>query len=306
MYTGIDAGGTKTDICICSRDGSVISRRIFPGINAAKLGAQTAARMLGEMLSETGCTDTVSLHAGIAGAGSVAISSEIIRLLGEKFPLIKNISVSSDAFNGLNSVVGLGDGIALIAGTGSSAFVRQNGEIRQVGGRGYLVDDAGSGYHTGRACLNAAYRFLDGRGEYTLLKEAAEEKLEMSLHEAIPTIYEGGVPFIAGFAPIVFECASKGDAVSLRIAENCAEELWLHIKSCISGCKNPPGVCVATGGMFRSEMLRKMLAEKASLYGISLVFPTVAPVAGAVIAAAASDANEEFITKLKGDLDGLR
>ncbi len=305
MYTGVDAGGTKTDICICSKDGSVIARRTFDGINAAKLGAQTAALLLSEMLCDTGCENTVSLHAGIAGAGSPAISSEIREILTLRFPGIKNITVASDAFNGLNSVVGMGDGIALIAGTGSSAFVRKNGVARQVGGRGYLIDDAGSGYHTGRACLNAAFRYIDGRGGYTMLKDAAEQKLGKPLTESIPDIYEGGVSFIAGFARLVFECAEKGDPTALSIAENCAEELFLHIKSCVSS-EDSPKICVATGGMFKAPMLRNMLDARIARYGIKTEYPTVAPVAGAVTAAAGSDADNKFITKLKDGLNGLR
>lgn len=305
MYTGIDAGGTKTDICICSADGKVIARRIFDGLNAAKLGAQTSALLLSEMLCDTGCENTVSLHAGIAGAGSPAISAEIAEILKLRFPYIKKITVASDAFNGLNSVAGNGDGIALIAGTGSSAFVRQNGTVRQLGGRGYLIDDAGSGYHTGRACLNAAYRCIDGRGGYTMLKQAAEEKLGKPLAECIPEIYEGGVPFIAGFAPLVFECAQAGDEIAASIAENCVKELFLHIKPCLS-LPERPDICVATGGMFRAEMLRKSLSEMVEGCGIRMVYPTVAPVAGAVTAAAGENANEDFIKTLKDDLDGLR
>ena len=81
------------------------------------------------------------------------------------FPDIGTVEVKSDAFNALNGEIGLSDGIAMISGTGSSAFTRQGGVVAQVGGWGHLIDDAGSGYALGRACLAAAYRALDGRGE---------------------------------------------------------------------------------------------------------------------------------------------
>ena len=306
MYIGIDAGGTKTDICICSDDGAVIKRRTGIGINAAKTGPAAAAEALASLVRTTGCTSASFLYAGVAGGGTTAISEELKARLSALLPEINSVSVASDAFNGLNSVVGLSDGIALIAGTGSSAFLRQNGIIRQAGGRGYLIDDAGSGYHTGRACLDAAFRQIDGRGKYTLLTEAAEKKLGMPLTQAIPALYEGGVPMIASFAPIVFECASAGDGTAKEIAENCANELWLLVKACTSGCKQIPGICAASGGMFRSEMLKELLLANAEGSGIKIVFPDLPPVAGAVIAAAGNAADEKFIKKLKGDLYGLQ
>lgn len=306
MYIGMDAGGTKTDICVCTSEGAVIARKTGCGINAAKSGPAAAAEALASLVSSAGITSATSLYAGTAGAGSAAIAEELKMRLSSLLPGIGNISVASDAFNGLNSVVGLGDGVALIAGTGSSAFLRQNGIIRQAGGRGYLIDDAGSGYHTGKACLDAAFRHIDGRGGYTQLTEAAEKKLVMPLTQAIPALYEGGVPMIASFAPIVFECASAGDLTAKEIAKNCAAELWLMVRACTSACSDVPGICAATGGMFRSEYLRELILSNAEGSGINIVFPSLPPVAGAVIAAAGSAADEKFINRLKGDLNGLQ
>ena len=306
MYIGIDAGGTKTDICICSADGAVIVRKTADGINAAKLGSAAAADALALLVHSTGCYSASFLYAGIAGGGTPSISEELKKRLSALLPGISSVSVASDAFNGLNSVAGLGDGVALIAGTGSSAFLRQSGIIRQAGGRGYLIDDAGSGYHTGKACLNAAFRHIDGRGKYTQLTEAAEKKLGMPLHQAIPALYEGGVPMIASFAPLVFECAAAGDRMATEIAGNCADELWLMVKACTSDCSDVPGICAATGGMFKSEYLRNLILSKAEGSGINIVFPALPPVAGAVIAAAGSAADNKFINRLKGDLNGLQ
>ena len=103
----------------------------------------------------------------------------------------------------------------------------------------------------------------------------------------------------------MFECAKQGDKVALNIANTCAEELFMHIKSCIA-CADYPKICVATGGMFKADMLCDMLNAKTADLGIRMEYPTVAPVAGAVTAAAGADATPEFITKLKDGLNGLR
>ena len=299
MYIGVDAGGTKTDICICDKAGKVIVRDISNGVNAARDGADAAARHIAARIISSGVTRAESIYAGIAGAGSPAIAAAAAEMLAALLPDISRIKVMSDAFNALNGEVGIGDGIALIAGTGSSAFVRTNGISRQVGGRGGLIDDAGSGYWTGRECLNAAFRALDGRGPHTSLTAAAEKKLGMALMDSIKHIYSGGAAYVASFAPLVFEHAENGDEVARAIASRCLDELLLHIRACVSGCESPPDICVASGGMFRNAYLCSAIAKGASTYGVRIVFPDVQPVFGAVITAAGDNANAEFKETLR-------
>lgn len=299
MYIGIDAGGTKTDICVCRKDGAVIARDISGGVNAARMGAENAAEHFAARLSLLGIASAERLYAGIAGA--MTLAGEVKAALERKMPHIKQITVASDAFNALNGEVGMGDGIALIAGTGSAAFVRTGGCVRQVGGRGFLIDDAGSGYWAGRECLNAAYRALDGRGAETVLTAAVEKKIGRPLGDAIAAIYEGGSAYVASFAPLVFEHAVKGDRIALEIAGRCADELILHLKACAEGNVM---VCVASGGMFRAEYLKKRLCEAAGEMGIEIIFPDAPPVCGAVMAAAGADADDAFIKILKNGLRG--
>ena len=283
-FIGIDAGGTKTDVCACDISGKVLVRDISPGVNAARLGPDKAAHHIAARVRHIGGENALSLYAGVAGAGSPAISSAMEAALRGLLPEIPHIAAASDAFNALNAVVGLGDGAALIAGTGSSAFVRINGLSRQVGGRGFLIDDAGSGYWVGRACLNAAFRALDGRGPGTSLVGALEETLGMPLTCAIPEIYEKGVPFVASLAPAAFDCAQSGDPTAASIVSECARELALLLRA----CQAPSGsVCVASGGMFRSAALRALVKEAAGP-DIRLIYPAFPPVSGALVAAAAA------------------
>lgn len=283
-FIGIDAGGTKTDICACDISGNILARCILPGVNAARLGPDEAARQLAAHVLQIGGKNARALYAGVAGAGSPAVSSALKIALRALLPGINRIAAASDAFNALNAVVGLDDGVALIAGTGSSAFVRINGQSRQIGGRGFLIDDAGSGYWVGRACLNAAYRALDGRGKPTALVAALEKTLGTPLAEAIPTIYEKGAPFIASLAPTAFACAQCGDPIAASIVFECARELRLLLRACRAHA--PAGsVCVASGGMFRAPGLRALINEAPGL-DMRIIFPDVPPVSGALIAAA--------------------
>ena len=123
------------------------------------------------------------LYAGIAGAGTPELARALRHEMEKWLPEVKRMEVASDAFNAMNGEIGLGNGLALIAGTGSSAFLRTEDGVLQIGGRGPLIDDGGSGYSVGRAVLNAAYRAMDGRGPETALIHAAEKRLGMPLRE---------------------------------------------------------------------------------------------------------------------------
>jgi N-acetylglucosamine kinase-like BadF-type ATPase len=52
-------------------------------------------------------------------------------------------------------------GILLYAGTGAVACTEVNGELRRVGGWGYLLGDEGAGYWIGRAALRSLMVYID-------------------------------------------------------------------------------------------------------------------------------------------------
>ena len=97
--------------------------------------------------------------------------------------------------------------------------------IRQVGGLGYLIDTGGSGYELGQAGLKEACRYLDGRGEYTVLADLITKALGKKPWDSLANIYAGGRSYIASFAHTVFEGMEMGDAVCRRIVEESAYKL---------------------------------------------------------------------------------
>ena len=55
------------------------------------------------------------------------------------------------------------NGTAVIMGTGIVAYSRVGKKLHRAGGRGYLIDKGGSGFHFGADALNSAFEFIDGR-----------------------------------------------------------------------------------------------------------------------------------------------
>lgn len=288
MLIGIDAGGTKNELVLCEKDGRVVNRLTAPGSNAADLGPENAAMRIASQVRALvdGHTETVdALFAGLSGGGAPAISGDVRAVLTRELPFVKSISNGSDALNGLYAGVGAGDGMVVIAGTGTSAFVRCGGVLTQVGGWGYLVDDAGSGYSIGRAVLNAAFRERDGRGESTRLTELVERQLGFNVLGAVPMIYRGGKRTVASFAPLAFEAADMGDRQALAIVDNACRELRLLISTCASHLKNAPYLASLLGSLWKAPRLLEGVRDLLSP-DYRLLRPDLPPVFGAAVAAA--------------------
>ena len=288
MLIGIDAGGTKNELVLCEKDGRVVNRLTAPGSNAADLGPENAAMRSASQvraLTDGRCETVDALFAGLSGGGAPAISGEVRAVLTRELPFVKSISNGSDALNGLYAGVGAGDGMVVIAGTGTSAFVRCGGVLTQVGGWGYLVDDAGSGYSIGRAVLNPAFRERDGRGESTRLTELVERQLGFNVLGAVPMIYRGGKRTVASFAPLAFEAADMGDRQALAIVDNACRELRLLISTCASHLKKAPYLASLLGSLWKAPRLLEGVRDLLSP-DYRLLRPDLPPVFGAAVAAA--------------------
>jgi N-acetylmuramic acid 6-phosphate etherase len=112
-------------------------------------------------------------------------------------------------------------GILAIAGTGSNVLARDaEGHMVQVGGRGTLLGDDGSGYKIASEALRHAARAVDGWGPATTLVEALPASAGVVQFDAL--ISWGAAASkrdIAALSQAVFRCADAGDAVALACIE---------------------------------------------------------------------------------------
>ena len=294
LLIGLDGGGTKTALCLAREDGHVLKSARGLGTNPSDLGMEECARRLREelqaLLSDAGglSAPVESVYAGIAGSGPKETQKALNAVLRRLLPAARIVDNASDGFNALYGEAEAGEGISLISGTGSSAFALSGGEIHQVGGWGYLIDDAGSGYRLGADALRAAYRAADGRGEKTLLAQACEKRLGMPLFSAIPKIYEGGKRYVAEFSYAALDAARQGDPVAERIISDAAEALAEHLRVCARHLRVFPAVTVVCGGLIEyGDMLSRVTdALGTDAWKFRLVKPDVPPVYGALVKAA--------------------
>ncbi len=227
VIIGVDAGGTKTTVAQRMDEGPVHTVSAA-GANAATVGPERAAASIGDLIEQS--LDGAQPHAifvGMAGGGTPEIASEVHDSLSARFDGAR-VRVRDDAQIALRANVPDGDGVVLIAGTGSIAYAEYGSVTFRCGGFGYLLGDEGGGFSIGRAAIDQLLRAYDERGPQSDFTLAVEQHLGVrSAAETIATVYGAPYPVtrIAEVASVVIELAGSGDRAALKIVQAAALSL---------------------------------------------------------------------------------
>jgi N-acetylglucosamine kinase-like BadF-type ATPase len=295
---GMDGGGTKTHGIISDLDGNPFAEVIGGSANFQMLGVDVVARsilkLILELVQKVGCDfhDVKIIVIGLAGAGKEEDKSKIyngiVKIANEYNLKLPKLIIETDARIALEGALMGGAGIVLISGTGSVMFAKDvNGEIHRVGGWGRFIGDEGSGFTIGREALRAVAKFLDGRGEKTILKDLIFEKFKITdLREVVSKIYSGEFD-LASVAPIVMKAGEMGDEIAIKILDDACYELLTHIKAMLGKSNFGERVkLVLMGGVLRNEnyLSRKLKKEITKNFPqIDLIEPMASPAYGAIV-----------------------
>ena len=248
----IDGGGTKTEGVLCLPDGTVKARVLRGASNPNDVGTQASVRILCDTVRELRTLYPDGEYAIFAGvAGALNHKAELLCGLLDAFP-DATVAVGSDVENLLSSEIPIGNGACIVSGTGSACFVREGDVLHRIGGWGYLLDDAGSGYDIGRDAILRVLMAHDGRRPETTLAPILEKRLGKPVEEAISEIYAGGKPFIASLAPDILAAAEQGDADAYEIAERSIAA-WSEMLTAAYAILRRPFRAALGGGIFRNH-----------------------------------------------------
>jgi N-acetylglucosamine kinase-like BadF-type ATPase len=266
---GVDGGGSKTDCVILRADGEIIGRGAAGPSNPLRVGfpaAFDAVRIAAAMaMAEANLVpqQITGAVAGLAGAGRRNTLRRALVFLTETLPNATNL-VTTDLEIALETAVGQGEGVVLVAGTGSAAFGRNAaGETARAGGYGPWIGDEGSAYDVGRRAVAAIARTRDHAAPVTLLAEMIAMELDCpswdDLHDRIAQHPDQVFPRIF---PVVVAAADAGDSSASEIlfaAALALSQLALTVarRLALQGREFP---LARVGGVFgRSRMLDGML-----------------------------------------------
>lgn len=229
VIAGIDGGGTHTRLELRDDENRLLSRTEFGPFNLNAIGEAAFRRLLRQVLAACGdMANCARLCVGGAGISNPAVGA----ILGQE--------LERAGFSGMWKLCGDqeialrgamdGPGIAVIAGTGSICFGKnQAGQTARSGGFGHLIDDGGSGYALGRDVLSTAVQALDGRCPDTAILERVYHRLGREDPGAIVSfVYDETTDkaAIARFSSIALALAEEGNPTAQAILNRGAGELY--------------------------------------------------------------------------------
>lgn len=253
---GIDGGGTKTEFLLTDSSEKEIRRLILGASNPVSTGIENTYDILNDGITEL-CEglnlSEISVYAGIAGAKS-GDNQLLINTFLSKFSFA-SYNCGSDVDLALEVALKGENGVAVIMGTGIVAFARSGEKLHRSGGRGYMIDKGGSGFHFGSDALNSAFEFIEGRGGSETILKLVEKKLGKSIESSVAEIYNGGASFVASFAPVVFDAFRLGDSASLEIIDRNAYEAARIINGALKSINNNNNKIVICGGLCKQKVI---------------------------------------------------
>lgn len=240
----LDAVGTSTRAVALTSAGEVLGQGRGPAGNPTAAGIEPAADAIAAAarvaLSEVGPAEVAVI--AMAGEQSEAFRRQVVERLAPYG--VARVVLEHDLLALFCSGTAAPDGYALVAGTGTvAARVARGGLAQVVGGRGWLLGDAGGGFWIGRRVVRAVIAALDGQAGPTELTPLVLAALGVDLRTADPedpvgrvsairqivsAVYARRPVALAELAPLAFRAPDDPVARSIVVAASQALADLLH------------------------------------------------------------------------------
>jgi N-acetylglucosamine kinase len=274
LFLGVDGGQSGTTAVIGDETGRVLGTGEAGPCNhaaAAEGRAKLERAVIGSLAgacAQAGLDpSTVSFEAACFGmSGGPDDKEEILASILRT----NRLFVTTDAVTALAGATAEGQGIIVIAGTGSISFGRNaEGRSARAGGWGYIFGDEGGAFDIARQALRAILRMDEGWGPGTALRDRLlAATATRSANEMLHRFYTPDWPRsrVATLAPIVDAAAAEGDPVAGQILNHSAQDLALlaaSVRGQLWKAEEPVELAYI-GGVFESRLLLerfRMLVE---------------------------------------------
>lgn len=255
LFVGVDAGGSHT-IAALARGDELLRTVAGPGANPNLMGVDAAAASIERTIARALAGENpAAIAVGVAGAGEETIAAQLRASLSQNFRGAR-IALCHDARIALRAAIPAGDGLVLIAGTGSIAYAEIGETTFRAGGYGYLLGDEGSGYAIGAAALRQLLAAIErGTAKNAMLAELAAHLATYDRAAVLARIYQSVTPVadIATCAPLVLRHAAGGEELSTGIVQSAAQSLCELIRRIMLRCPTPALPVVLSGGLLRER-----------------------------------------------------
>jgi N-acetylglucosamine kinase-like BadF-type ATPase len=264
----VDSGGSKTDVALLRRDGSVIGaarvagdhRQWLPSessdLVAISKAIERAADRAGFVPDRRPLADVGSFC--LAGADLPSDDRRLLRWIGRngwvEGPILRN-----DTFAVLRAGTDRTWGVAVVCGYGTNCSgVAPDGKISRFPAIGPISGDWGGAHEIGSLAAWHAIRSQDGRGAKTSLQGAVPAHFGFRTpRQLMEAVYRDRIAYdrLAELSPVVFDEAVAGDVVARQIIDRQADEIVVMAGTMIKRLRmrDLDVDVVLGGGVFRTH-----------------------------------------------------
>lgn len=298
LFLGMDGGQSHTTALIADGRGKILGRGHAgpsnhtrePGgrerlVTAVTQSVEEALRQAG-LLKDKAVRDVNFASAHLAMTGEPEDKIEIVREILRANHLI----VGHDAPGALAGAFAGGEGVIVLAGTGSVACGwNRAGKFARAGGHGYMFGDDGSAFMIAREALAIELSIEDSNREGVLKKSLLNHFRRASLKEIAEDFYAGLISRdeLAAFAARVGKLAEQGDGTARGLMDKAAWGLigLAMITVRRLNMERTPLKISYGGGVFKSRrLLARFTAElSVELPQAQIIAPRFGPDVGALL-----------------------
>ncbi len=218
---GIEGGGTKTTWAVLDPEGAVRAQGLAGPGNVSLLRDEEIRKLLvGIRLSVGGEVD--SIGAAFAGCRLPEQRQRIAEMLRGLWPTAVRAVVAEDTRSAFAGAFGSGEGIVVIAGTGSNVQGYREGRWARAGGWGHILGDPGSAYDLAHIGLQRVYDAFDATGGVVSLGVSFLQWTgQNSLEELFAYVLrDPSKDRIAALAPCILDKAASRDPLAVDIVRS--------------------------------------------------------------------------------------
>lgn len=261
----LDGGGTKTQGAWATRDGAV-------GLTPRQKGCNPQDDADWAMVLTAALRDfpqgTAAAVLGLPGWGEVPAHDRDLTSVAQAALPAVDLRLLNDVDLACHGALGAGQGVLVLAGTGSMAMAQGPRGRHRTGGWGNVFGDEGSAFWIGREALARASQMRDGRLPDDGFASGLEARMGLGPQDGVfaLSVWVTGQthlrPAIAALAREVDAMAAAGDPAALAVMEAAAEPLAHLARTAarLAGLTFPTQWCVA-GSVFNSPRVTDALAR---------------------------------------------
>ncbi len=230
LFLGVDGGGTKTAFTLIDADGAIIAQHIGGSSYHPQIGVDGLFDVLQDGVKQVGVAPERISFAffGLPAFGEDSRVDPALAALPGKILGHARYQCGNDMICGWAGSLGGGDGINIVAGTGSIGYGERRGVSARAGGWGELFSDEGSAYWIAIEGLRLFAHMSEGREPEGPLLDAFRQHFDLENDLDICGRVNSAArsrDAIAALCKVVRSAAEAGDNAARGIFEQAGMQL---------------------------------------------------------------------------------